>query len=261
MTRFSGQAVVITGGARGMGAAHARGFLDEDAAVVITDVLEAEGRALADRLGKRALFIRHDVTSEQDWERVITAAEDTFGPVSVLVNNAGIIGRAAPIEDSDPADWTKVVQINLTGTYLGIRAVTDSMRTAGGGAIVNISSTAGLEAGPLLHSAYVASKWAVRGLTKIAANELGRYGIRVNSVHPGGIETPLIGEFAANAGSDANRPTTSIQAQAIPRMGTPEEVTRMVLFVASDASYTTGSEFLIDGGITIAPALTPTTNR
>jgi 3alpha(or 20beta)-hydroxysteroid dehydrogenase len=161
MTRFDNRTVIVTGGARGMGASHARGFVSEGAKVVIADVLEREGRTLADELGDRASFSRLDVTNDRDWAATVAAAENAFGPVSVLVNNAAIV-RFGPITETGPAVWRQVIDINLTGTYLGIRAVVPSMRKAGGGAIVNVSAAAGLTAQFGLAS-YVASKWGIRG--------------------------------------------------------------------------------------------------
>ena len=171
MKRFNNRTVIVTGSARGMGAIHARGFVAEGGNVVIADVLEQEGRALADELGDHAIFSRLDVTSDRDWAATVAAAEDAFGPISVLINNAGIV-RFGQIEDTEPNVWRQVIEVNLTGAYLGIRAVVSSMRKAGGGAIVNISSGAGFTATFGL-AAYVASKWGVRGLTKTAALELG----------------------------------------------------------------------------------------
>ena len=201
MKRFDNRTVIVTGGARGMGASHARGFV----------------------------------------------AEDAFGPVSVLVNNAAIV-CFGPIAETEPAAWHQVIDINLTGTYLGIRAMVPSMRKAGGGAIVNISSGAGM-IGQFGLGAYVASKWGVRGLTKTAALELGRDNIRVNSIHPGNVRTPMVASpDAAAAGGGA------VRDLSIPRMAEPDEITRLVLFVASDeASFSTGSEFIADGGHLLGP--------
>jgi len=247
MKRFENRTVIVTGGARGMGASHARGFIAEGANVVIADVVDQEGRSLVDELGGRAIFSRLDVTSEADWAATVTAAENAFGPVSVLVNNAGIV-HFARIADTEPADWSRVIDINLTGTYLGIRALASSMRKAGGGAIVNISSGAGMS-GAFGLGAYVASKWGVRGLTKTAALELARDKIRVNSIHPGATRTTMAAQPDVEAVMAA-----SVRGLAIPRIAEPEELTRLVLFVASDeASFSTGSEFIADGGALLGP--------
>ena len=245
MNRFDNRTVIVTGGARGMGANHARGF--------VADILEQEGRELAQELGDRAVFARLDVTSEEDWAATVAAAEDAFGPVSVLINNAGI-ARFGVIEETEPAVWRQVLEINLTGGYLGIRAVVSSMRNAGGGAIVNISSGAGFTATFGL-AAYVASKWGVRGLTKTAALELGRDNIRVNSVHPGAIRTPILAAQAPDAEPmAATMAGAGVGSSAIPRIADPEEITRLVLFVASEeASFSTGSEFIADGGLLLGP--------
>ena len=247
MKRFKNRTVIVTGAARGMGASYARGFVAEGANVVIADVVDQEGQSLADQLGDRAIFSRLDVTSETDWAATVTAAETAFGPVSVLVNNAGIV-HFAPIADTTPADWSRVIDINLTGTYLGIRALASSMRKAGGGAIVNISSGAGMS-GAFGLGAYVASKWGVRGLTKTAALELARDKIRVNSIHPGATRTTMAAQPNVEAVMAA-----SVRGLAIPRIAEPEELTRLVLFVASDeASFSTGSEFIADGGALVGP--------
>jgi 3alpha(or 20beta)-hydroxysteroid dehydrogenase len=225
-----------------MGASFARGFVAEGAHIVIADVLEQDGRSLADELGEHAIFSRLDVTSDADWAATVVAAENAFGPVSVLVNNAGIV-RFGTIAETEPKAWRQVIEINLTGTYLGMRAVVPSMRKAGGGAIVNISAAAGMIGTPGV-GAYGASKWGVRGLTKTAALELARDNIRVNSIHPGNVRTPMVARSdAAAVGAGA------AQELAIPRIAEPEEITRLVLFVASDdASFSTGSEFIADGG-------------
>ena len=253
MKRFENRTVIVTGSARGMGASHARGFVAEGANVVISDVLEEEGQALADELGDHAIFSHLDVTNDVDWAATVAAAEDAFGPVSVLVNNAGIV-RFGQIEETEPAVWRKVLEINLTGGYLGIRAVVSSMRKAGGGAIVNVSSGAGFTATFGL-AAYVASKWGVRGLTKTAALELGHDNIRVNSIHPGAIRTPILAANAPDAAAmAATMQGAGVGLSAIPRIAEPEEITRMVLFVASDdASFSTGSEFIADGGLLLGP--------
>jgi len=247
MKRFDNRTVIVTGGARGMGASHARGFVAEGANVVIADVLEQEGQTLADELGDQAIFSRLDVTNEKDWAATVAAAEDAFGPVSVLVNNAGIV-RFGPIAETEPTTWRQVIDINLTGTYLGIRAVAPSMRKAGGGAIVNTSAAAGM-IGQFGLASYVSSKWGLRGLTKTAALELARDNIRVNSIHPGPVRTPMVG------GPDAaDAAAAHLRGLAIPRMAEPEEITRLVLFVASEeASFSTGSEFIADGGDLLGP--------
>jgi 3alpha(or 20beta)-hydroxysteroid dehydrogenase len=260
MNRFENRTVIVTGGARGMGASQARGFIAEGANVVIADVLEEDGRTLADELGEHAIFLRMDITDEADWAATVALAEDAFGPVSVLVNNAAIV-RTGMLEETQPAVWRKVIDVNLTGTFLGMRAVVSSMRKAGGGAIVNISSALGLIAMPL-QATYVASKWGVRGLTKTAALELGRDNIRVNSIHPGGIRTPMTDESRGPAGTPGGAfdaaMSSSLATYAIPRIAEPDEVTRLVLFVASEeASFSTGSEFVVDGGMVLGPALQP----
>jgi 3alpha(or 20beta)-hydroxysteroid dehydrogenase len=251
MGRFNNKTVIITGGALGMGASHARGFAEEGANVVIGDVLEAEGGAVADELGDRAIFVRLDVTSEQEWAAAVAAAERAFGPVSVLINNAGIStgsGHAAPLEHTDAASWHRVIDVNLTGPFLGTRAVVPSMRRAGGGAIVNVGSALAMKCAPGLGS-YVASKWGLRGLTKATAVELGCYNIRANSIYPGAVRTRL------SAGPEAKALVEASKTWAIPRVADPEEITRLVLFLASDeASYSSGGEFVADGGELLGPA-------
>lgn len=243
MSRLSGKVALVTGGARGMGEAHARRFIAEGAKVILTDILDAEGQALARDLGEHALFLHHDVTRESQWLEVVEAAEAAFGPISVLVNNAGIVLRGA-LETFGEEDYRKVIDINQVSVFLGMKAVAASMTRAGGGSIINVSSVAGLVGRP--HTiAYTASKFAVRGMTKVAAAELGAFGIRVNSIHPGAVMTPMLGQV----GQDVRDSLTS--QLAIKRIAEPEEVTNLVLFLASDESrYCTAAEFVIDGGMT-----------
>lgn len=236
---LDGSVAIVTGAARGMGAEHVRGLVRAGARVVATDVLDEEGRALAGELGDSVMYRHLDVTNVDDWETVVAQAEEAWGPVKVLVNNAGIV-VFGPIDALAPSDWQRAIDINLTGVFLGMHAVVPSMKQANGGAIVNISSTAGL-VGYANLGAYVASKWGVRGLTKTAAIEFGPSNIRVNSIHPGPIRTPM------TDGLDL----ASIADQPIPRIGEPAEVTAMLLFILQEATYSTGHEFVIDGGTII----------
>jgi 3alpha(or 20beta)-hydroxysteroid dehydrogenase len=224
-----------------MGAAHARALVAEGAKVVIGDVLVAEGEALEKELGAAVKFVKLDVTQEADWQAAVAAAEALGGPLNLLVNNAGIVGFGA-ITDMSKEDFERVIDINLTGVFLGMKHAAPSMKRAGGGAIINISSTAGMM-GYANISAYVASKWAVRGMTKAAAMEFGRDGIRVVSIHPGPIRTPM----TQGMGDELTA------TQPIARYGEPEEVTKLVLFLAADATFSTGSEFVIDGGALLGP--------
>jgi len=241
MGRLDGKVALISGAARGQGATEARLFVEEGAKVLLGDVLDAEGKEVAAEIGDSAAFTHLDVTEEASWRAAVDEAESHFGPVSVLVNNAGVLSFG-PIDQIELAEFQRVLRINLQGVFLGIKSVVASMERAGGGSIVNISSSAGMQGLPMLGS-YVASKWGVRGLTKTAAADLGHRGIRVNSVHPGGVDTPMI------AGSDTTG--RSYQRLPIPRIGSADEVARAVLFLASDeSSYTTGAELTVDGGAT-----------
>jgi 3alpha(or 20beta)-hydroxysteroid dehydrogenase len=246
MGRFDNTVALISGGARGMGASHAKALVAEGAKVVIGDVLVDEGEALAEELGASAEFVKLDVTQEADWQTAVTAADALGGPVNLLINNAGIVGFGS-ITDETAEGFQRVMNINTLGVFLGMKSTVPSMKRAGGGAIINISSTAGMM-GYANIGAYVASKWAVRGLTKAAALELGRDHIRVLSVHPGPIRTPM------TEGMDEELTAT----QPIARYGEPEEVTKMVLFLAADATFSTGSEFVVDGGALLGP-LNPVT--
>jgi 3alpha(or 20beta)-hydroxysteroid dehydrogenase len=199
-------------------------------------VREDEGRALAEELGPDCRFIGLDVTRPEDWTAAVALAQSAFGPVGALVNNAGVVAWHT-VEETSPEEFRRVVDVNLTGVFHGMQAVIPAMRAAGGGVIVNVSSTAGLVAN-WSAAAYVASKWGVRGLTKAAALELGQDNIRVVSVHPGPVRTPMTRKVEPKAYAH----------QPLPRMGEPEEVTRLVLFLISEATYSTGSEFVVDGG-------------
>jgi 3alpha(or 20beta)-hydroxysteroid dehydrogenase len=237
--RFEGKVAIVTGGARGMGAAHVRGLAAEGARVAVCDLLDDEGEALAGEL-PHARYCHLDVTDEAEWRSVARTVEHTLGPVDVLVNNAGII-HFGGVEEQSPEHFRRILDVNLVGAFLGMHTVLPGMRARGRGAVVNISSAAGLM-GFADGIGYVASKWGVRGMTKAAALDMAGSGVRVNSVHPGVIRTPM-GESAS--------PELFAQ-QPVPRIGEPDEVTRMVLFLASDdASYTTGGEFPVDGGQTI----------
>ena len=246
MTRLAGKTAVVTGAARGMGASHARRFVAEGAKVALTDVNEAAGLALAHELGPNARFFSHDATSAASWARLVGQVEDVFGYINVLVNNAGILGPVAKISDLTEEDYLRVCAVNQHSVYLGMRAVIPSMRRAKGGSIVNISSIAGLVANYGFPSlAYVASKFAVRGMTKAIAIECGPENIRVNSVHPGFIMTPMMVEATDEGGGEA------LSMIPLGRIAEPEEVSNLVLFLASDeASYINGAEHVIDAGMT-----------
>lgn len=245
MARLDGKVAIISGGARGMGAATSRLFVEAGAKVVIADLLEAEGAALAQELGEAARFVRLDVTCAQSWADTVQLAEDTFGPVDVLVNNAGVLLFKSLLQTT-PEDYRRVIEVNLVGEFLGIQAVARGMIERGHGAIVNISSVDGMKGANGL-AAYASSKWGVRGLTKVAAMELGHLGIRVNSVHPGGVDTVMT-NYEGVAREKVSERFRNIPLQ---RVGAPEEIARATLFLASDdASYIAGSEIVVDGGMT-----------
>lgn len=245
MGRLAGKIALITGAAQGMGEAHARRFIREGARVVLTDLNAEGGQALAAELGENALFVEHDVASSSDWAEVVGQAEARFGTVDVLVNNAGVIGPVQGLLEFDEADFLKVCAINQLGVFLGMKAVLPGMIAAGDGSIVNISSIAGmLGTRASSNAAYCASKWAVRGMSKLIAAQHGHQGIRVNSVHPGYILTPMMVAATDEHGGGA--------AEAIPlgRMAQPDEVSSVVLFLASDeASFVSGAEHVVDGAM------------
>ena len=247
MGRLSGKVAIITGASQGMGEAHAKAFVAEGASVILTDLNAVAGEALAEALGSQAMFVKHDVASEADWAEVVAAGEARFGRVTVLVNNAGIIGTIAKTADLSSADFAHVCAVNQTGVFLGMRAVLPSMIANGGGSIVNISSTSGMIANvgtPNL--AYAGSKFAVRGMTKQVAVEYGDQNIRANSVHPGYVKTPMMVAATDEDGGGA--------AAGIPlrRFAEPSEISPLVVFLASDeSSFITGTEHVIDGGMIV----------
>jgi 3alpha(or 20beta)-hydroxysteroid dehydrogenase len=243
MARLDDKVAIITGAARGQGEAEARLFAREGAKVVLGDILDEEGTAVAKDIGSAATYVHLDVSDEAQWAGAIEAAA-AFGALTVLVNNAAII-RPKAIEDTSLADYMSVISINQVGCFLGMRSAAAPMKAAGGGSIVNVSSIDGMRSTNGLVS-YTASKFAIRGMTKTAAMEFGHYGIRVNSVHPGGINTVMGNPMAM---SEEQMNTFIYSRQPIPRIGRPEEVANVVLFLASDeASFCTGSEYMVDGG-------------
>jgi 3alpha(or 20beta)-hydroxysteroid dehydrogenase len=233
---------IITGAAGGQGAAEARLFIEQGAQVMLTDFNAELGRRTAADLGQRARFTQHDVSSESDWAAVIDATLAEFGRLDILVNNAGILVLES-LEESSAATMDRLYRVNQLGPYLGMIAVVPHLKAAGGGSIVNISSLAGLQ-GQVGATAYSGTKWAVRGMTKSAALELGVYGIRVNSVHPGTILTPMTAGFMPD-----NAATQPYPLAALNRLGQVGDIAPLVAFLASDAAgYITGSEFAADGG-------------
>jgi 3alpha(or 20beta)-hydroxysteroid dehydrogenase len=238
MARVADKVVLITGGARGMGAAHAEALVAEGARVVIGDILDDAGRSVVEKLGGAGIFVHLDVAEPALWDQAVAATLKRFGRLDALVNNAGIV-KVGPLRGSSLSDWQRVLDVNLTGAYLGMRAVVEPMIAAGGGSIVNVSSVEGLAGSANLHS-YVAAKFGLRGITKSAAVELARYNIRVNSIHPGLVHTPL-----------SEGVTKEFMAPIPMRRGaSPAEIANFVLFLVSDeSSYATASEFVVDGGL------------
>jgi 3alpha(or 20beta)-hydroxysteroid dehydrogenase len=249
MGRVDGKVALVSGAARGMGAAHARLLAAEGASVVLGDVRDELGQATAAEIGAAARYQHLDVRDLDQWRGAVEAAVAAFGKLDVLVNNAGII-KVGGVEDLAVEDFRAVWEVNQLGVFLGMKAAIPAMRAAGGGSIVNISSVGGIRGTPFM-TAYAATKWAVRGMTKVAALELGHDGIRVNSVHPGFIDTDMTRapEFA---GVDQEAFSSALP---VPRPGAPDDIARMVLFLASDeSSYCTGAEFIVDGGQTCGTA-------
>jgi 3alpha(or 20beta)-hydroxysteroid dehydrogenase len=244
MGRLDGKVALITGGARGQGAAEARLFAAEGAAVVLTDVLDADGEQTAKACGGR--FLHHDVTSPDGWAHVVGEVLDRHGRLDVLVNNAGI-WKTGRLMDTTLEEFRAVIEVNEVGVFLGMQAAARPMIEAGSGSIINISSIAGMRSSGT-GFAYGASKWAVRGMTKTAARELGRFGIRVNSIHPGLIETAMLHQLP---GIDAGGMDRALRQVPLRRVAEADEVAKLALFLASDdSSYSTGSEFIVDGGMT-----------
>ncbi len=246
---LDGKVALITGAAQGQGECEARLFVEHGAAVVVADILEDAGRALADELGDAARFVKLDISDEAQWKDTVQQVGAAFGKLDILVNNAGVLSLGF-IEDTTVDEFTRVWRINQLGCFLGMRTAIAPMREAGGGSIVNISSNCGMF-GIAGMATYTATKWAIRGMTKVAAMELGQYGIRVNSVHPGPIETPMtVHRVNSKDGQE------SFARQPIPRIGQPMEVAYLVRFLASDeASYCTGAEYECDGGQAAGPPL------
>ena len=257
MGKLDGRVVIISGAARGQGEAEARLFVAEGAKVVIGDVLDEVGAAVVKDLGDAARYVHLDVRDESGWANAVAVANREFGALNGLVNNAGVL-RFGAITDTSLDDYMEIVGINQVGVFLGMKAVIPSLAAAGGGTIVNTSSTNGLQgvAGTI---GYTATKFAVRGMTKSAALELGRVGIRVNSIHPGGIDTPMVRPDAVEGllkTDDAGAPAAGdiYSSLALGRIGTVDEVAKLALFLTSDdSSYSTGSEFVVDGGMTAGP--------
>jgi len=246
MGRLEGKVALITGAARGQGEAEARLFVEEGARVVLGDVLDESGKEVAESLGDAAIYCHHDVSQGASWKNFTAAAVSAFGSINVLVNNAAIL-RVRPIAEISVEEYMSVIEVNQLGVLLGMQAVLPALIEAGGGSVVNISSVAGLGGLPGMVP-YVSSKFAIRGMTKTAAIEFAEHGIRVNSVHPGGVDTAMISIPGETSNQDGRRDQRS--DVLLGRVGEPIEIAKLVAFLASDdSSYCTGSEFTADGGM------------
>ena len=248
MPRLEGKVAIVTGGAQGQGSAIARAYVAEGARVFVADVADEQGKALADELGDSARFRHHDVSEEQSWTDLVEEVNATFGPVGVLANNAGLL-RFGEIATGSLEDVELMWRVNQMGVFLGMRAVVPTMKAHGGGSIINASSVEGL-AGMAGCTAYAATKWAIRGMTKCAAMELGGHGIRANSVHPGMIDTPMTRVHGGDVAMEFG-------ASKVPmrRVGQPEDIAPVYVFLASDESgYMNGAELAVDGGVTATHA-------
>jgi 3alpha(or 20beta)-hydroxysteroid dehydrogenase len=244
MGRLDGLTAIVTGAARGQGEAEARLFAREGAKVVLTDILAEDGARVAADIGPAARFVAHDVSSPDGWTLVIAAAREAFGRIDILVNNAAIV-RPLRLEDTDPELYERLFRVNQLGVYLGMRAVIEPMKAAGGGSIINIASVAGLKGAASLF-AYASTKWAVRGMSKAAALELARYGIRVNTICPGVIDTPM------NDGNSARMMEALVKTTPLRRMGEPWEIAEAAVYLASPAAgFVTGADLTVDGGMAV----------
>ncbi|MEH7122686.1 glucose 1-dehydrogenase [Bacillus sp. JJ1773] len=244
MGKLDGKVAIVTGGSRGQGASHVQTLVKEGAKVVIADILADEGEALAKELGENARFIKLDVSNESNWQNVVNETESTFGPINILVNNAGI-NFFKPTQEMNEEEYRRVININQVSVFLGMKTVFPSMSKTKEGSIINISSVGGLfsQKGAI---AYSASKFAVTGMTKAAALDFAEHGIRVNSIHPGTIRTPML-----DVPGTEDAVKDLIENTPLKRLGESEEVSKLVSFLASnDSSFSTGSEFTLDGGAT-----------
>ncbi|WP_106400511.1 SDR family oxidoreductase [Actinocorallia populi] len=243
--RLAGRVALISGAASGMGAAHARAFVAEGAQVVLGDIADEPGLKLAAELGDAAAYVHLDVTVAEEWDAAVKTAVERFGRLNVLVNNAGILDGGA-LGAYTEQQWRRILDINLTGAFLGLTAARDALAAARPSSVINVSSAAGMEGVAGMHG-YTASKWGLRGLTKSAALELAEHGVRVNSLHPGAVMTPMIaGEAAEHGVTEIDRNQNSLK-----RLAAPEEISALMVFLAGEeSSFCTGSEFIADGGLT-----------